>query len=241
MDIEKIIRKLVAKVGLKRIYQVFSVVRWLYMTITDILDTLTGYSLVEGWEEERRQARSRFDKSGHVVRVLARASAHISGFGGLENFLFRHEAFVDPADYVLNNANVTLMGVSQSQVWFCITEPEVSVFGLGKFPFAYMAQFFMAKKILFIPISSLKQLGEKVGDPTGDCVMINNTGRCGSTLLCQMFGKLPDTVVMSEPWAMNYVHKLYNSKALQWNVYLDMIQALIRLEFKRTEATRNKR
>lgn len=50
-----------------------------------------------------------------------------------------------------------------------------------------------------MPIESFLTLADQVGDPVGKLVILSNTGRCGSTLLTQVFEDLPHTVTLSEP------------------------------------------
>ena len=49
-----------------------------------------------------------------------------------------------------------------------------------------MAQFFKSKKILMVNHETLHKIAAKIDKLEGNCVLINNTGRCGSTLLCQV-------------------------------------------------------
>jgi hypothetical protein len=43
------------------------------------------------------------------------------------------------------------------------------------------------------------RLAEEVGDPQGTLVLLSNSGRCGSTLLTQLFENMPNTTAISEP------------------------------------------
>ena len=43
------------------------------------------------------------------------------------------------------------------------------------------------------------QLAEEIGDPPGTLVLLSNSGRCGSTLLTQLFEGMPNTLAISEP------------------------------------------
>ena len=72
------------------------------------------------------------------------------------------------------------------KAWFSVTHTLSDTYGLGKFPFAFMAQFFKSKKILMVNHKTLHKIAEKIDKLEGNCVLINNTGRCGSTLLCQV-------------------------------------------------------
>ena len=50
-----------------------------------------------------------------------------------------------------------------------------------------MSQFFNAEKILIVDHATLHQIAQKLDKLQGNCILINNTGRCGSTLICQVF------------------------------------------------------
>ena len=92
---------------------------------------------------------------------------------------------MNPADFVLKNDQVTLMGVSESQAWFSVCSKSVYDLNSG-FPFAFMTQFFKSEKLLIVDHETLHEIAAEIGQLPGNCVLINNTGRCGSTLLCQV-------------------------------------------------------
>ena len=50
-----------------------------------------------------------------------------------------------------------------------------------------------------IPLDYFVQLAEEIGDPPGTLVLLSNSGRCGSTLLTQLFEGMPNTLAISEP------------------------------------------
>ena len=56
-----------------------------------------------------------------------------------------------------------------------------------------------------------------------------------------MFGKLPKTLVMSEPGALNYIHRLYNQGQFTWTEYERLIQSCTKLQFKPTRQTQTDR
>ena len=99
----------------------------------------------------------------------------------------KHECYLDPVDYVLKNDNVVLMGVTKTKAWFWVTESLSQTFGLNHYPFAFMSQYFNSQKILMVDHSTLHLLGKNIQKLQGNCILINNTGRCGSTLICQVW------------------------------------------------------
>ena len=51
----------------------------------------------------------------------------------------------------------------------------------------------------------------------------------------QMFAKLPKTLVMSEPWALFYIHRLYKNGHVNWKEYQTLIETCVKLLFKPTK------
>jgi hypothetical protein len=60
-------------------------------------------------------------------------------------------------------------------------------------------QFNHCEKLVRIPLEAFIRLAEEVGDPPGKLVLLSNSGRCGSTLLTQLFEGMPNTLAISEP------------------------------------------
>ena len=103
----------------------------------------------------------------------------------LDHFILKHEKYINPEEFVLNNDFVTLMAISETKVWFSVSS-KINVYGLEKFPFAFMAHFFCSEKLLILDHNSLHKIAGKCMGPSANCILINNTGRCGSTLLNQV-------------------------------------------------------
>ena len=79
------------------------------------------------------------------------------------------------------------MALDEHQVWFSVGCQASDVYDLTIFPFAFMSQYYTSEKILMIDHSTFHKIAEKSGGPIENCILINNTGRCGSTLLNQVF------------------------------------------------------
>ena len=120
---------------------------------------------------------------------------------GPDNFLLVHDAWVDP-EYVLDDS-VSLYYITKDEAVFVQCPPGVIVSSSVSGPFLRQAQYQNAQKVLIMPIHVFHKLADKVGDPTGTLVFISNTGRCGSTLLTQVFEETKRSVAFSEPDCMN--------------------------------------
>ncbi len=113
----------------------------------------------------------------------------------------RHDDYVHPR--IIFEPNTTLMAVNEDSVLFCETD-GVDVHSHDVGPFFYINQFNHVQRLIRIPIhhfvSLMKSEGaERVKEEELNLILLSNVGRCGSTVLTQMFEKLPNTVSISEP------------------------------------------
>ena len=159
------------------------------MFLDFILTSISTYSLVNGWKSDRNNM-SKKKNFGHLLRIIGRRWENLSVprhfLVDPSSFILYHECYIDPVEYVLNNDGVVLMGVSKDKAWFSVTKSSADTFGLKHYPFAFMAQFFKAEKLLMVDHATLHRISGKIKQFDGNCIMINNTGRCGSTLICQV-------------------------------------------------------
>jgi hypothetical protein len=97
-------------------------------------------------------------------------------------------------------SNITLIAIDSNFAVFAVVHgPNKDVLKHTTGPFMYINQFRLCGELIRMPIDSFLRLADEVGDPVGKMVILSNTGRCGSTLLTQLFEELPNTVAISEP------------------------------------------
>ena len=54
-----------------------------------------------------------------ITLIIGRGNPRPASQSFLEtNFMLRHEAYVNPIDFVLKNDHVTFMGMSETHAWF---------------------------------------------------------------------------------------------------------------------------
>ena len=141
-------------------------------------------------------------------RVLLRCKLTLMELTSPTDFLCLFTTRVDP-DYVLR-PNVSLYCVTKHEAVFIETESDCNIYSSDENPFLYVAQFCRAKYVIKMSIQSFHVLAEKIGDPSLPVIWVSNTGRCGSTMLCQVFESAPGTIVMSEPDVMSNISILTN-------------------------------
>ena len=80
-----------------------------------------------------------------------------------------------------------------------------------------------------MPLKTLHALAEKLGDPAVPVVWMTSTGRCGSTILCQMFENIPGTLALAEPDAPQNVIYLRKKKIITQPEYENLLRSTIRV------------
>ena len=120
---------------------------------------------------------------------------------------YRHVRYTHPESVLA--PNVTLLNIDDKFAVFAVVHgPNKNVFLPTTGPFMYINQFRHCSELIRMPIESFLALAQQVGDPKGKLVILSNTGRCGSTLLTQLFDELPHTVSISEPeFLMAFTHE----------------------------------
>jgi hypothetical protein len=128
----------------------------------------------------------------------------------VSDFITTHNAFVRP-DYILQD-HVTLYALTDSEAIFVESDPGVDVTHSSTHFFMYSAQYLHAKRIIRMPLAVLKRLSTELGNPRGTMLFLSSTGRCGSTLFCQMFEQTGRSVCFSEPSIFAMGHSLSDAE-----------------------------
>ena len=123
--------------------------------------------------------------------------------------------------------------MDENCAWFCVTDESTDVYDLDKFPFVWTTQFEASEELIILPLWSLIQLSKSM-PKTNDIIMLFNSARCGSTLACQMFYKLPKTKSMSEPWIGTNLNTVLISGQLNCHDVNALVKACIYLQCKQS-------
>ncbi|CAM6054407.1 unnamed protein product [Sphagnum tenellum] len=174
-----------------------------------------------------------YEHSAQVVNILGRGAYSIVYNHQLENFVYYHVKYVHPR-YILEHDNITMYGITPTHAFFCVThDPTKNVNDIAVGPFVALSQFIFAQQLIVVPHSTLHRLAEEVGDPTDRTVSIMDmTGRCGSTLICQMMAKVPQVRSLSEPWATVHAHGHYVNGRITLEQLRQLFRSCIRLQCK---------
>ena len=162
-------------------YFIFKLFRQLYLFFDYLFWVVFRYSLINGRNLEKA-------KFGNLVTVLAKSNpTQIGSLLRPEQFIFKHKEYVDPIDFILKKDNVTFMAIFESEVWFSVMKNDENPYNLTvAVPFAFFWQYYKSEQILIVDHETLHKIASGSCKPNGNCILINNSGRCGSTLLNQV-------------------------------------------------------
>ena len=89
-----------------------------------ILDCLFRYTIRHGHRSERLRSES-YENSAQLVDVVA-WGAHSYVLIQPKNYVWKHKKYVHPK-YVLEHDNITLMGLTPSHAFFCVSDSKVDL------------------------------------------------------------------------------------------------------------------
>lgn len=190
------------------LYVVYHLLRMVYIIVQRMWWKMNG-------TEHQLLICSRHD--GHqrcvqVMRILARHKLSIVDESpSLANFVACHQEFVQP-EYVLQD-RVTLHCIQRDVAVFVETPSNVRVDKLEFGAFLRVSQYEYATHLVLVPMHAFLRLSVALGPPRCNVIIVSNTSRCGSTLLCQLFEQNPECMALSEPDAPNTLNKLQHVMA----------------------------
>ena len=98
--------------------------------------------------------------------------------------------------------------------------------------FFYQAQYQHASQLICVPKSEFIALGNAAPNPKNPVIMLHSVGRCGSTLLSQVYHSLPNTVSLSEPDIFSNFLFMRDSNGRDDAHILTLLQATLKLLLK---------
>ena len=131
-------------------------------------------------------------------------------------------------EYVLK-PNVSLYMLTKKEAIFVEMPENVNIFSSDVDPFFFVAQYQYAKAVIAMSIKEFFTLSNQIGDPKVPVTWVSNTGRCGGTMLCQMFESVPGTLVINEPNPPHNLVHLRRSGIISDDLYESLLKSIIRV------------
>ena len=168
-----------------------------------------------------------FETSAQLGTILWKRKLSPISLVSPRDFLCMYLSRVRP-DYVLR-PSVSLYSVTEKEAIFVETDETVNIYSSDVNPFLYIAQFNRSKKVIKMPLQSFHQLAENIGDSKIPVIWLSNTGRCGSTILCQVFESVPGTLVLAENDTPQNIVYLLKSNKLSKAEYQSLLTSTVRV------------
>ena len=121
-------QRLLMKIDLGIFYWFMCTFRAAVRLVDVFLNLLFGFTIQYGSRQERLGSLE-YDRSAQVVNLMGRGAYSVGLAHQLHNFVWSHATYVHPR-YILEHDNITLMGITPSHAFFCVSEPDVDVFDM---------------------------------------------------------------------------------------------------------------
>ena len=138
-----------------------------------------------------------------------------------------------PLDEIAHNPNITLYALNRfsREAIFVETPAEVN---LAERPFLYQAQYENATRLFTMSYKSFFKLAEMMRQPNKKLILIHSVGRCGSTLLSNVFNNQPDLLSLSEPDAFTELMMQRELNGRNDDEIVRLIDAIIQVQCRPT-------
>lgn len=178
-------------------------IKYIVYVIIHFVYTTVQYHVIWRLSGTLKQLRNSHasSKEAQVLRILGCCRYNMGGGpSSLNDFLLVHERFVH-ATYIMRD-NVDLYYIDDKIVVFTEAEEGIQQWRHEFGAFHRVVQCQQAVRVIVLPLSAAKRLADGLEDPKARLVFVANTGRCGSTLLQQIFESTDKCVVYGEPAAL---------------------------------------
>ena len=128
--------------------------------------------------------------------------------------------------YVLR-PTISLYRITKKEAIFVETPDGINIYNSDIHPFFFAAQFLNATKVIKMTLRDFVGIAEEIGDPTVPIIWMSNTGRCGGTMLCQVFESVPGTLAIHEPDSITNLHFLNKINTFEEDQYEAILKSII--------------
>lgn len=211
--------------------------RFITSVLFGIVRTLFALGRRINWElngtakmlRESRDPRN-YERSAHVVNVVLFHTFCEMTSMNVSDFIYVHNRFDSP-QFIVDNDHVFLMNIENDRAIFVeAKEKDMRLWKSEVNSFMRFAQMAHHKRLIFVPLSAFHRVSDVIGDPKGELILLLNTARCGSTLICQVLEATGRCVTISEPLSPDRVVQMYRKKKVSDDKIRRLARDVIRWE-----------
>lgn len=142
------------------------------------------------------KSKLNYDSSAAVYKIWFRYKEQSSWEqSSVNDFFGLLEGYFHPS--IVLSDSISLYSITENVAVF-VDCGDLDVFCSKYGAFVYNTQYLHAKKFIVLSIESLNKIALEIPLPKIPILHVANHGRCGSTILAQIFETIPDTLVISE-------------------------------------------
>ncbi len=149
----------------------------------------------------------------------------------LQDFTFTEAERID-AKVVLEHSTLSLYCLDNDKRRAIFVELPSHI-DLSQAPFVYQTQFDNAARLITIPYDVFKTLAQQLPEPN-QFIFLYSTGRCGSTLLSQVFNALDSVMSLSEADVLSQFIHLRNGDSKRDAELIELLHCCVRFVYKPT-------
>ncbi|MCP5100866.1 MAG: hypothetical protein GY943_35390 [Chloroflexi bacterium] len=131
-----------------------------------------------------------------TLTISAKRKEDPTGFVSISDFEWTPGTPIDPQQ-ILDDPTISLYCLDHPNQRAIFTQTPSDI-DLTQFPFFYQAQFEHAQQLIAVPYDTLYKLTADISQEK-NLILIYSVGRCGSTLLSQVFDTVDGILSLSEP------------------------------------------
>ena len=177
-----------------------------------------------------------YEASAEVLKILLKFKPcnYTMYFCNKEDFLVVHESFSHP-DIVLQD-NIYLYCLTESQACF-VDCGQTDVF--NDFSFTWKGLNKAAIRMITMPLSSFHAVANNIPKLNIPVLVVHSTGRCGSTLLANLFKDIPNSLSLSEAPVFTDITEMSRLGKLPLDELKKLCQSSHALIFKHANARKS--
>lgn len=164
---------------------------WLLLRLQQLVLKITGYTRWHG------------NRGRHLQVFTVRPACHCVLISSSCNFYSFFHSF-EKLDYLLKD-NVSLYSLDADSAYFVEVPEHVDVYSSDTTPRLSNAQFEHAIKIIHVPLKYFLEFTDKLPTDHTEIIYLPNHGRCGSTIVTQVFERTGLTLTLDEPGVLGQV------------------------------------
>jgi hypothetical protein len=164
-----------------------------------------------------------------AFEIIGRSRTNSTQIVGLDDFRLREVAArEDLCVAVAERPNITpyCLDHQNRRMVFVETPPEVDV---SKAPLFYRSQYEAATRLIAIPYGLVHEVAMRLPPQFQEMVFIYSVGRCGSTLMSNIWRRLDDTYSLSEPDVFADINYRHGAGHLSHQEAIHLLGSAVRL------------